>query len=75
MLDQKQETVHVSKVVDLDSLNITVPTPIEGPLDREEYEGIDWKVFTIEEQEFGEGAEVPQWPMNFSVECLTPIGT
>ena len=40
------------KVVDLNSLKIIVPTPIDGSLDREEYEEkIDWKAFTIEEEE------------------------
>lgn len=51
-VERKQETVHVSNVVDLDALKITVSTPVDGLFDRNEYEdAIDWKAFTIEEEE------------------------
>lgn len=52
VIERQQETVHVSKVVDLNLLKVIAPTPIDGHLDRERYEEkIDWEAFTIEEEE------------------------
>ena len=50
-IERKQELVHVSKLIDLDALKITVSTPIDETVRSKDYEEIDWKAFTIEEEE------------------------
>jgi len=48
-IDRKLETVHVSRLIDLDSLKITVPTPLGEAIQGGDYEAIDWKAFAIDE--------------------------
>ena len=37
--------------IDLDSLKISVPTPIDGPIQRGDYEAIDLKAFAIDDED------------------------
>jgi hypothetical protein len=51
LIDRKVETVHLPKLIDLDSLKIRVPTPIDGLIQRGDYEAIDFKAFAINDDD------------------------
>lgn len=40
---RKFETLHVSKLIDLNALKITAPVPMQALLDNQDYKAIDWK--------------------------------
>lgn len=42
-IERKIETLHVSKLIDLNALKITVPVPMQTLLDEQDYGAIDWK--------------------------------
>jgi hypothetical protein len=51
LIDKKVEAVHVSKLIDLASLQIRVPTPIDGLIQHGDYKAIDLKAFAIDEED------------------------
>jgi hypothetical protein len=42
-IERKIETIHVSKLIDLNALKITAPVPMQALLDNQDYKAIDWK--------------------------------
>jgi len=49
-IERKIETLHVSKLIDLSSLVITAPAPMQELLDNEDYKAIDWKALDYEDE-------------------------
>lgn len=43
-IERRIETVHVSKLIDLNALKITAPVPMQALLDKQDYGAVDWKV-------------------------------
>lgn len=42
-IERKIETLHVSKLIDLNALRITTPVPMQELLDNQDFKAIDWK--------------------------------
>jgi hypothetical protein len=50
-IERKIETVHVSKLIDMNALKIPVPLPMQALLDNQDYKSIDWKALDNEGDE------------------------
>lgn len=50
-IERKIETLHVSKLIDLNALKISVPVPMQELLDNRDYESIDWKALDDEDED------------------------
>lgn len=48
-IERKVQTLHISKLIDLDVLKITVPVPMQELLDNRNYKAIDWKALDDED--------------------------
>jgi hypothetical protein len=51
LIDRRVETVRVSKVIELNSLEITKPTPIDGLIQGQDFEAIDLKAFALDDND------------------------
>lgn len=50
-IERKIETLHVSKLIDLNTLKIAAPVPMQALLDNQDYKAIDWKALDEEDED------------------------
>ncbi len=51
VIESKIDTLHISKLIDLNALKVTIPVPMQESIDSRDYKAIDWKAFDNEDDD------------------------